>query len=239
MYIKAAVCDDEAVICSQVEQFVTEACHDINIQCDIDVFSSGEEVCRILESEQYDILFLDIKLAGIDGVEVGRYIREELGNETIQIAYISSETEFAMKLFDSRPINFIIKPLDLSKIKKVIDKYIKIRNYDNLSFEYQKGSVLCKAVLKDILYFESTGRKVKIVTDKYTDVFYGSIKAIYPKLSGGNFLMIHKSIIVNYNYIIRYEYEKVTMADGTVMPVSQSKRKETRGLYMKLRGEDE
>ena len=58
----------------------------------------------------------------------------------MQIAYISAKTEYAMELFDYRPINFLQKPLDKEKVLKVIDKYMILREQDNYIFSYKKKS---------------------------------------------------------------------------------------------------
>ena len=76
------------------------------------------------------MLFLDIELPKMNGVAVGQYIRETLKNETIQIAYISSKQEYAMELFEMRPINFLVKPLYEKKIENVIDKFLQLNKID-------------------------------------------------------------------------------------------------------------
>ncbi len=79
-----------------------------------------------MEGTNYDLLFLDIELPQINGVAVGRYIRETIKNEIIQIAYISSKQKYAMELFEMHPINYLVKPLTYEKIAKVIDKFLLI-----------------------------------------------------------------------------------------------------------------
>ena len=79
-----------------------------------------------MEKEQYDIIFLDIMLPQMDGVELGSYIRNVKNDNYTQIVYISSETSYAMELFEVRPLNFLIKPLDEKKIQKVLELFLKL-----------------------------------------------------------------------------------------------------------------
>ena len=65
--------------------------------------------------------------------------------------------------------------------------------------------------------------------------FYDSLDKVYKKLKAKNFLFIHKSIIVNYNFIRKMAYEEVTLFDGTVLPISQIRRKAIRKMYMEIR----
>ena len=73
-------------------------------------FLTGKELCRFIESEHsFDIIFLDIELGDINGVEVGKFIREKQKDQVVQIVYISAQTKYyCMELFDIRPMNYEI-----------------------------------------------------------------------------------------------------------------------------------
>lgn len=74
------------------------------LQIETEVFYSGETLFRaIKDKDKYDLVFLDIQLLQLDGVQVGKQIREQLGNEKISIVYISSKETYAMSLFQVRP----------------------------------------------------------------------------------------------------------------------------------------
>ena len=98
--LRIAVCDDENVICSQVERYLNDSAEKFGIGIETDVFYSGEKFLDSLKSESYDIIFLDLVLKEISGQEVSRIIREEMHNEAIQIIYISGITEHAYELFE-------------------------------------------------------------------------------------------------------------------------------------------
>ena len=94
-----------------------------------------------MERKDFDIVFLDIELPKVSGIGVGRYIREVLKNEIVQIAYISAKEGYAMELFEFRPINFLVKPLEKEKVAKVIEKYFIITEQDNHVFEYKNTTL--------------------------------------------------------------------------------------------------
>ena len=236
MEFNIAICDDEMEICSQVENILVDILKELAIKFEIDVFNNGKKLCNELRRTQYDIIFLDIELPEMDGVKVGKYIRETLNNQIIQIAYISSKREYAMELFDYRPINFLIKPLNAEMIKKkVIDKYIALLEKDNYIFTYKKRSEFFKISLSDILYFHNRNRKVTIMTQNGSDEFYDSMEKIYNEVKRYKFLFIHKSIIVNYDYIAKINYKELVMTDGTVFPISQSRRQAVREKFLKIK----
>lgn len=72
----------------------------------------------------------------LNGVEVGKKIRDQLCNETSQIVYISGKDSYAMELFDVRPLNFLIKPLQKEKIEVVVRKAIDLVDKGNQFFEF-------------------------------------------------------------------------------------------------------
>lgn len=235
MEIQIAICDDEDKICLQLKDILGSISDEKSVEFIIQIFQRGEDLCKSLKDKDYDLIFLDIELPKINGIEVGKYIREKLNNEIVQIAYISAKTEYAMELFDYRPINFLQKPLDKEKVLKVIDKYMILREQDNYIFSYKKNREFFDIPMSEIMYFESSYRKVKVYMRNGEDEFYDSLDKVYKKLKAKNFLFIHKSIIVNYNFIRKMAYEEVTLFDGTVLPISQIRRKAIRKMYMEIR----
>lgn len=235
MSVRVAICDDEYEICASLEEMLTQMLQIKGIDYEIEPFYSGKSLCDELKRQRYDLIFLDIEMHETDGIETGKFIREELGDENVQIAYISSKTVYAMELFEFHPINFLKKPLDYSKIEKVIDKYFAITGQKNEFFEYKKKTEFFKIKMSEIMYFESRGRKISVKMVNGEDEFYGSMDDIYSKVKSNQFLYIHKSVIVNYRKIKRLSYEQIIMSDGTIFPISQSRRPAIRQMCLKIR----
>lgn len=232
--IKLAVCDDEEFICTQLETILINLLNDMFVEYEIDIFYTGEALCKKLSEEVYDMIFLDIELPLSSGIDIGQYIRETLQNDVIQIAYISAKKQYANDLFDFRPINFLIKPLDESKVKKVLDTYFRITKRNEQLFTYKKERTYYKVPINKIIYFENTKRKVKIVTTDSEDEFYDTIEKLYEQLKHYKFLLVHKSYLINSKYIKTMTYEEVIMTNHIRIPISQSKRKEVRNIYTQI-----
>ncbi|SHI20049.1 two component transcriptional regulator, LytTR family [Sporobacter termitidis DSM 10068] len=235
---RVAICDDEMTICAQVERMIMDYGKSISEEMEIDVYCSGEELCKFLRSgAEYDILFLDIEFKQLNGVEIGEKIRNELGNETMQIVYISGNQSYAIELFNIRPLNFLIKPLESDKVINVLKKGMELSAKKCKYFTYKQGHVTKKKLIEDILYFESINRQVKMTASAEAVVFYGSLSAIFSQLQACRFFYIHKSYLINYNHVIEFSYDHLVMSDKTVLPISQSKRKEVRDLQIKIEKE--
>ena len=236
MNYKIAVCDDEKVICKTIFDMIEDISKQMDIRFETDCFTSGEELYEEMKSSAYDLIFLDIELPKMNGVAVGKYIREKLNNETVQIAYISSKQQYAMELFEIRPINFLIKPITKEKIQAIIDKLLKLNAVDTQIFKFKVRQEHIKLPMSEIIYFSSSGRTVTLVSNENSYVFYRTLDDIYDEIKAGHFLYIHKSFIVNYRYVRQYEYEQVTLLDGTVLPISQPRRKLIRKMILEMEG---
>lgn len=227
--LRIAICDDEKAICCQLESMLADIGENVNKSVEIEVFFSGEELCRFLfGGHKYDLIFLDIELSQINGVEVGKKIREELNDEITQIVYISGRESYAMDLFEIRPLNFLIKPLNREKIQEVIKTFLRISESNNCVFEYRNGTVGFSILLNEILYFESDGRKVNIALGYTKKSFYGKLSAVEEQLNSKDFIMIHKSYLINYRHVIEYAYDYVRMSNGDALAISQNNRKAVR-----------
>lgn len=235
---RIAICDDEQVICSQIENFIVKYAAESNEKIDTQVFYSGEELIKFLEMGQdFDLIFLDIELKLINGVEVGRKIREEMDNQIVQIVYVSGKDNYYKDLFDVRPMHFLHKPVDAVEI--INDVRLAMRLTEKLGgvFIYKRGHEVFRKPVKNILYFESSNREVKMVTSEGEEIFYGKLAEVYDQVAKYHFMFIHKSYIVNYFYITKFRYEEVTMSNMEVLPISQARRKATRELQVKFEKE--
>lgn len=232
---RIAICDDEIAICAQFEKILLDYREAAHVEMTIDIYFSAEELYRfLLDGVDYDILFLDIEFKQENGIQVGERIRDELRNETMQIVYISGKQSYAIDLFNTRPLNFLVKPLDYQKVIQVFRKGMELSNKKHQYFTYKQGKNIKKILVKDILYFESLNRQVRMKTVRDTAIFYGSLEDIYEELHAYQFFYIHKSYLVNYNHIIEFYYEKVIMSDRTALPISQSRRKAMRDVQIRI-----
>lgn len=216
MYI-IGICDDGENVCTSIENMLLQYAQEKNIQINTNVWYTRESLIHYLVSGGHlDILFLDIELFKMTGIEVGSYIRNQLDNMRLQIVYISEKTSYAHQLFKTQPLDFLLKPILQEQIDEVIDTMLKIVKKKNECFEFQQGKDYYRIPMSDIVYLGSEKRKVKVITMKAEFEFYGKLKEIAKCLSE-NFIVIHQSYIINNEYLFRYTYETVELVDGTIL----------------------
>jgi DNA-binding LytR/AlgR family response regulator len=227
------ICDDGENVCTSIENMVLRYAEEKKIRIDTNIWYTGEGLRDFLaEGSQIDILFLDIELFKMTGIEVGKYIRNKLDNLGMQIIYISGKPSYAQQLFKTQPLDFLIKPISQIQIDNALDTAIRIIKRKNIKFEFKNGKDYYYIPMGDIIYFVSEGRKVKIMTSKATYEFYGRLNEVKKMLSK-DFISIHKSYIVNREYIFRYTYETVELVNGTILTISPKNRKSIRENLLK------
>ena len=244
--LRIAICDDEVNIGSEIESILIQLLNKLSVKHEIDVYFAGSECCRNMEvGAHYDLIFLDIEFAQheINGIEVGRLIREAHQNHMVSIVYISWEKKYALELFEIQPLNFLVKPLKKEKVEEVVKKYLKIAKKWSETFIYKKGHDTFKVQIKDIVYLESYDKKLVLhLSDGRKEEFYGSIKKIYQEqLHQYDFLFIHNSYVVNFDYVAALKFSQAVLVDQiTFLPISKHRRNKVKEVYygvIKRRGE--
>lgn len=224
--IQIAVCDDEIGTCAEIETMILDFAGSCAVQIETEVFYSGETLYKALQKgDRFDLVFLDIQLLAMDGVQAGRKIREELKNEKISIVYISAKETYAMSLFQVRPLDFLVKPITREKITAVLEKYIRLNEAGKYEFYFHAGKSVYRFYLDEILYFSCSGRKIEVYTDRGKEEFYGTMREVWRQVEGKGFWIIHKSYIINNAFASAYHYDFVEMTDGVRLPISQRYRK--------------
>lgn len=222
------ICDDEKSTCVQLENMICEFAEKSGIQAEVFVYYSGETLCTYLEKGNIlDILFLDIQLISTNGIKIGKYIRENLENLDTSIIYISSNSNYAMQLFEIQPFDFLIKPLIQEKMEETLTRAVKIYELRNQMFAYAIKGDYFRVPFKKIIYFYSQNKKINIVMKKETVQFNGKIRDII-KVVPRNFVLIHHSYLINIDFIVECSYEIVKMYDGSLLNISQPYRKKVR-----------
>ena len=156
-----AVCDDEKIICEEIRTFAQRYAEEKTCSVDCSIFLSGEALYESLaRGNYYDVIFLDIELFHISGIEIGEYIRRQLKDMLSQIVYISSRPEYAMELFATHPLDFLTKPISFEKFSVCLNQTAELKSKRGAFFSYNCRGEYRRIPLSNILYFESQNRKV-------------------------------------------------------------------------------
>ena len=223
--LSIAVCDNATIICDQMKDFLERYENENHINAEVCVFHSGESLYNALAvGNLFDLIFLDIEMYHISGIDIAKAIRENQNDLITQIVFISAKQEYAMELFETHPLNFLMKPLSYSGVSSCVDKALKMKKERGALFSYTVNGQLQRVPFSNVLYFESMNRKVRIVCFGQGDEFYGKISDVVRRCDRMNFVQVHKSYVVNLGYIKKVGTSFVEMFNGDVVPLSRERR---------------
>lgn len=223
------ICDDNKKLTSQIEEVIINM-NIPNLSCE--VFYTGESLLNYCKQENLvQIIFLDIKLEGKDGIEISREIRKI--NDKVLIIFITQYQEYVYDVFESLPFRFLVKPLNRAKLENVLLEAIEHIKKNEQYYFFKIERTQYQIAYSDILYFEGNGRKVCVHTRNGNFDFYGRMSEVNNTLDKSIFCRIHVSYIVNMDSIRVISEKEITLEDNTILPISKAYRTEVRKLHLK------
>ncbi len=217
--MRIAICDDEKRICSILGEEARKICPD----AEVITYTSGEELLKAYSLP--DILLLDIRMPGINGMDVAKALRDK-GWRKILI-FVTGEEDQVFNSFDLRAFHFLVKPISDEKLKEVLKsaeselEHIERSPADNDRYiDIQSGTSHIRLKLSKLQYAEVFSRKTILHTKEGIIEYYGQLSAL-EKLVGSDFYRIHRSYLVNMKCIERYDRAFVTMSGGDSIPIAR------------------
>jgi len=239
-FINIAICDDDIRFASFLEEKLCGIDETQSLNLNIEVFSDGQEIIQnISEGNRYDIIYLDIEMKYIDGLEAARQIRKF--DETALLIYVTNYTSYALRTFEVRPFRFIVKPVSEDLFQKYFWQALGEISKNNFYFYFKYDKASYKILVKNIIYFESVRRIIHIHTVNGTYKFYGKISAVEDFFSSSTalFLRIHQSFLINYVYIQKHAYSVIELTNGSRLNISPDRRKNVTELLCNILGGNE
>ena len=224
-----AVVDDEEAIRKQIGGFIKERNPDFNISD----FVTGEEL--VAAGTGYDIIFLDIQMQGVGGIEAARTLRQS-GVDAVVI-FITGIKEYVFEAFDVSAFHYLLKPIEKQKFMEVLGRAEEEAGKRKGRREKQifiraknRGYTLN---LDGILYIESRGKKVEIHATDLEDIIesYATMDELEGQLGDG-FYRCHRGYLVNMAHIARYDADSIFLSDGAKVYLTRKKHNEFVKAYM-------
>lgn len=221
--MQIAICDDEQLYIDQISSYLLK--YENSMEFSTEQFLSGEDLlCSINEGKFYSIIFLDIKMGKLNGIETAKEIRRK--DRDAIIIFISSHREFVFEGYGVRAFQYLIKPvLEGDFTRLFLSASEEINCVINKKLIIRKNHELITLNQKDIVFIESFGRKVILHSFDNVYEYYSKISDEEIKLSPGGFIRIHKSILVNMAFIKTFNKMSIELHDGQTVPVSEKRKK--------------
>lgn len=208
---KCLIIDDDAFSAKIIEKFVS----DTDFLEVAGIANGSMEAARMLRSEPIDLLFLDIEMPEMSGLDLLSTIK----NKDLMVIVMSASREYAVEAFEQNVIDYLLKPVTYPRFliaaQKVLDK-VNQRTVPNQSSGFTFIKVeqkLVKIHFADIQYVEALGDYVHIVSYNKKIIVYATMKAIASKFPAHKFIRVHRSFIINIDAITAVEDNNVAIGD--------------------------
>lgn len=210
--MKCIIVDDEPIARKGIKKLVNQITQ-LELQ---DSFNSAEAASEYIQTTNVDLIFLDIQMPDINGIEFARSIPKHT-----LIIFTTAYSEYALDSYEVDAVDYLVKPIDIAKFRKAVDKAI---TYHSLLLDEDKKSVehvedecifvksdrrYFKVNLKDILFIEGLKDYVIIQMDGQRIITRMNVKTIHELLPQNTFLRINRSYIINKNHIESFDHNDV------------------------------
>jgi DNA-binding LytR/AlgR family response regulator len=217
--IKAVAIDDEPPALKVIEAFCGE-CDFIKLE---KTFTRPHEALDYLEKFPVDLLFLDIQMPSMTGVELYKAIKQKT-----MVIFTTAYSEYAIEGFNLNAVDYLLKPFTLERFMQAVNKVADSRalqNQKEKTGQYlfiRADYSLVKILISDILFIEGLDDYLKIhIQDQKTIVTRMTLKAMLDKLPSGEFFRVHRSYIVPLSRIDHIRNKVISIGSERI-PVGNS-----------------
>lgn len=220
-----AVVDDEKVIREHLCELIKKQKPDSRVES----YATGEEL--LAAGRSFDMVFLDIQMEGINGIETAGKLRKR--QEEMVLIFITGLKEYVFEALDLYAFQYLLKPVNEKKFAEVLERAAREagrRNTKKALFIKTRNLTLDQA---DILYIESRGKKVEIHTARENKniQIYAAMEELERQL-GEEFYRCHRAYIVNMTHITEYSSDSIMLTNGDRVYLAKKKYGEFVKAYM-------
>ena len=231
---KIALCDNETCFSKQIENIIKGYYSENRVLFEFYTFTSGVDLIKYIKNfKRFDLIYLDIEMPELNGIEVAKIIRNDMADNLTEIIYVTSKDIYDRELFQVQPLGVIEKPIiNNNEIVKYLELALKRTSNEYKFFAYKIKETNYKILLNDIMYFTSSGRSVTLTSKNSKITFYSNMLEISYCLPQPHFLQVQRSYIVNCDYILSFNRNELFMEDGKRISIGKSNRKFVRQILL-------
>lgn len=234
-----AICDDEKYYREKIEELVTKYFSKKDIEICISRFESGEKLCQEgIKLSKYDLIFLDINMGDIDGLDTAKKIRNF--NSEVYIVFVTAFINYVLEGYKVDAIRYLLKDSLENSMDECLDAVTEKNKgkVEKITLPFIEGKK--QVLIEKIFYIESQKHKLffHILEDdmkKYT--LYDKLDNLEEQLAAYGFLRIHKSYLVNIKHIEKINNYKAILTSGENLPIPKLKYQMVKEEYVLFKGD--
>lgn len=223
--LTALIADDEPVLRYHLNRILADLWSDLDI---VAMAASGEEAWQLIETVRPRVVFLDIKMPGLTGLEVAERMQRAGLTRDCVVVFLTAYDEYAVEAFEREAIDYLLKPIDESRLERTRDRILQRLERPETSevnladlkrllsgggpgggalrwLNAQRGDDIFVIDVEDVLYFLAEDKYTTVVTREGEYLIRKSLKQLEAELSDQQFWRIHRSTLVQVARIDRVE----------------------------------
>lgn len=220
------ICDDEKEFLEAAKRLITDTAAAADIDAELREYASAARMLADIKAGvKFDMIFLDIMMGSVNGLDTARKIRETDGE--VIIILVTSYADFMRQGYEVRAFRYVMKNDEESISRAFREACAEINRVP--SFSFRTGSELRRVPVREILYIESDRRQAVLHTDRGEYRFYSRLDDIDTL---PDFIRIHRSYLINPKRVELFSADHVTLSDGTRLSVSDTYRTAAKKRFM-------
>lgn len=238
--IHIAICDDEEYFRLREEKLVTEYMEKRGISCHIAVYASGKEMLAAADAISYDIIFLDINMEDMDGIETARSIRQI--SRKVFIVFVTAYITYALEGYKVNAVRYLLKEESglENALKECLDTVTAQMDAGKKQYEINIPNGRKSIPADSLVYAESRLHKVHFFSmeeeiKEYSK--YDRLDRVAQELTPYGFFRIHQSYLVNIRYVKNVERYTASLENGIALSISKKYYKDVERAYIRMKGE--
>ena len=230
------IVDDEDNSLNQLKEILLKFFKEKSIQVDIFSFNNPVNFIDKFIPNKYDIIFLDISMPQINGIDVGKKIREKDISTTI--VFTTSLIQYALSGYEVNAFDYLLKPINYSSLALTLQRWLKLQNNNDNSITIKYKNSFIKLDIISILYIEVIDHKLIIHTKNEDYSLRDSLDNYIDKLKDYNFSLCNRCYLVNLRYVTKID-DGIAYLGKIGLVISRAKKKaliEQLNNYLSLGG---
>ena len=221
--VRIAICDDESEVRARLRQAIF-ASKSLPPDADSIEFSNGAELLKSHTDRPFEIIFLDIQMEGMSGLEVGHEIRNT--DKNVIIIFITGYQKYVFESFKIEAFDYIMKPIEDATVADVLRRALKKHKEQHYIVQFKCEDSYHTLHVSEIIYIECHTRRVKIATENESFYCFGKLNEYEKRLTPYGFLRCHQNNLVNMSYIKSIEKTCIVTATNENVDMSVRKRQD-------------
>lgn len=219
--MKIAICDDDETFLMYLHSLLEKWTKSNGSLISIYSFTNGDELLLAQQHESMDLIFLDVVMPLLNGIDTARELRNN--HESVPIIFLTSSREYAVDSYEVQALNYLMKPIKEAALFHVLDNFLEASRKNEQAFVAKTASGFCRINISDVAWLEAQNKLVYVnftngSTLKICETFHKCME-IFSEDRG--FFKCHRSYLVNLSCVREFTKNSLYI-DKTIIPIARS-----------------